>query len=678
MEDERISQLGKSETVIEQNIKSLKQLFPQVFTEDKINFSLLEDLFGEKIEDRKEYYELSWAGKSDARKELSKSTVATLTPDREKSVDFDSTQNLFIEGENLEVLRTLQKSYFGKIKMIYIDPPYNTGSDSFVYPDNYSETKKEYEKRIGKVDEEGYINKVELWKQNSKENGQYHSVWLSMMYSRLSYAYSLLADDGVIFISIDDHEQANLKLLCESIFGESNNIGNLSIINNLKGRSDDDFFATCHEYCLVYAKNADKLKISGFEITEEEIENDYKFIDDLGNYKPIGLRKTGKGWKREDRPNMFYPILYKDNFSTINDDELEKLYNTETKRFDDIVLRKIIDKYESLGYEVYLPMNEKGEFGRWRWGKETFEKEKNRNLTFNSSNVINSKMRATLEDGSIRLKSAKTLWYKPQYDTGSSGSFLKSLFNSTSDLFENPKSVSLLKDILITSTKNEDIILDFFAGSCTTGHAVMELNKEDGGNRKFICIQMPEKTDKKSEAYKQGYEKISDIGAERLRRAGKRIKEEIEKERKENDEKLLDKKEIQDIDTGFKYYRLTPSHFKVWQNDINENELGKQLDAFIDATKEGSVEEEMLYELILKSGFSLTTPIEKNSKGFYYIKEWQTCIALENFNKEIIETIFELKPKEVITLDKFFENNDSLLSNTRLEFKDKEIILTII
>ena len=284
MEEERISQLGKSETVIEQNIKSLKQLFPQVFTEDKINFSLLEDLLGEKIEDKKEYYELSWAGKSDARKELSKSTVATLTPDREKSVDFDNTQNLFIEGENLEVLRALQKSYFGKIKMIYIDPPYNTGNDSFVYPDNYSETKKEYEKKIGKVDEEGYINKVELWKQNTKENGQYHSVWLSMMYSRLSYAYSLLSEDGVIFISIDDNEQANLKLLCDSVFGENNFVSQFIWQKNFAPKNDNKYISFSHEYILLYSKNKELFKRNLLPRTDTNNEgynnpdNDYRGI----------------------------------------------------------------------------------------------------------------------------------------------------------------------------------------------------------------------------------------------------------------------------------------------------------------------------------------------------------------------------------------------------------------
>ncbi|MFV0501863.1 MAG: site-specific DNA-methyltransferase [Bacteroidales bacterium] len=651
MEDERISQLGKSETVIDQNIKSLKQLFPQVFTEDKINFSLLEDLLGDKIEDRNEYYELSWAGKSDARKELSKSTTATLTPIREKSVDFDNTKNLFIEGENLEVLRTLQKSYFGKIKMIYIDPPYNTGSDSFVYPDNYSETKKEYEKRIGKVDEEGYINKVELWKQNTKENGQYHSVWLSMMYSRLSYAHSLLSDDGVIFISIDDNEQANLKLLCDCIFGEDNFLGQFTI-NTTPNARDYGHIGKMHEFVLFYSKNRYETVTN---LLPEENKT-FKYVDNISPFNIHPLYNSNVAFTNINRPNLFYPFYLNPN-------------SENEKGFCEISLIR-----NNNWIEIYPPLSLKDNVQFvWRWGKE----KSNNNL---NKEIIGYKTK----EGEYRIvqkmrhneKLIRSIISDKQYSSRRGTAEIEELFKSKS--FSFPKPISLIKDFINISTSEDSIVLDFFAGSCTTGHAVMELNKEDGGNRKFICIQMPEKIDKKSEAYKQGYEKISDIGAERLRRAGKRIKEEIEKERKENDGKLLDKKEIKDIDTGFKYYRLTPSHFKVWQNDINENELSKQLDAFIDATKEGSVEEEMLYELILKSGFSLTTPIEKNSKGFYYIKEWQTCIALENFNKETIESIFELKPKEVITLDKFFENNDSLLSNTRLEFKDKEIILTII
>lgn len=647
MEDERISQLGKSETVIEQNIKSLKQLFPQVFTEDKINFSLLEDLLGEKIEDKKEYYELSWAGKSDARKELSKSTVATLTPDREKSVDFDNTQNIFIEGENLEVLRTLQKSYFGKIKMIYIDPPYNTGNDSFVYPDNYSESKKEYEKRIGKIDEEGYINKVELWKQNSKENGQYHSVWLSMMYSRLSYAYSLLSEDGVIFISIDDNEQANLKLLCDSIFGEENCL--LNIIINRTSEIATDKTVQKHEYLICYSKNINKLYLTG--------ENRYT------------ISRGTVGNEDQTTPIIEFPKGLK--CINIPDGTYENTRIIEGSKENIINHTQIVVEDSKLKFPIKLQ-------ARWRSSNDM------KNFFNNNCEPTKAKINGIIDeiyfDGDRFMPQIKKLIVEKIPSM-----YLENIRGSSelnelglNGIFDFPKSSNMIKYFIKLLSGKDSIILDFFAGSCTTGHAVMELNKEDGGNRKYICIQMPEKTDKKSEAFKQGYEKISDIGAERLRRAGKRIKEEIEKDRKENDEKLLDKKEIKDIDTGFKYYRLTPSHFKVWQNDINENELGKQLDAFIDATKEGSVEEEMLYELILKSGFSLTTPIEKNSKGFYYIKEWQTCIALENFNKETIESIFELKPKEVITLDKFFKNNDSLLSNTRLEFKDKEIILTII
>lgn len=639
MENEvNLDQLGASQTVIEQNIGQLKQLFPQVFHEEKINFTTLKELLGDKIEDQKEFYGLSWAGKSEARRELAKNTTATLTPDREKSVEFDTSQNIFIEGENLEVLRCLQKSYFGKIKMIYIDPPYNTGNDSFVYPDNYSETRQEYEKRTGITDEDGFINKVDLWKQNSKENGQYHSVWLSMMYSRLSYAHSLLSEDGVIFISIDDNEQANLKLLCDSVFGGENFLAQIiwerafSLVNLKK------HFSESHDYIICYSKQ-------------------------IGNLFCNGLIRSEEADGRYSNPD-----------SDIRGDWTSGDFSVGPR-----VEKNVYEITTPSGKNVFPPS------GRcWRVTKERFEEFVRDNRVWfgeNGNNVPRVKrFLSEVKNGITPM----TIWnYVDVGHSQDAKQKLKELFDGNA-YFEYPKSVNLIKRCigLYTNKKSNDIILDFFAGSGTTGHAVMELNKEDGGDRKYICVQMPEKTDEKSEAYKQGYEKISDICAERLRRAGKKIREEIEKEKKDNKEKLFDGKEINDVDTGFKYYRLTPSHFKVWQNDISQDNLSKQLDAFVDSKNEGSKEQDMLYELILKLGYDLTTPVETIKTGeegeFYYLKKESCCIALNNFNKITIEEIRSLSPREVITLDEFFNNDDALLSNTRLGFKDKDIKLTII
>lgn len=652
MENEtNLDQLSTSQTVIEQNIEQLKQLFPQVFHEEKINFTTLKELLGDKIEDQKEFYGLSWAGKSEARRELAKNTTATLTPDRDKSVDFDTTQNIFIEGENLEVLRCLQKSYFGKIKMIYIDPPYNTGNDSFVYPDNYSETRQEYEKRAGITDENGYINKVDLWKQNSKENGQYHSVWLSMMYSRLCYAHSLLSEDGVIFISIDDNEQANLKLLCDSIFGESNCL--LNIIINRTSEIATDKTIQKHEYLICYSKNISSLLLLG----------DKRYTVSRGTV----------GNEDQTTPIIEFPKGLR--CINIADGTYDSTRTIEGSKENIINHTPIIIENAKLKHPIKLQ-------ARWRSSNDM------RNFFNNNCNPTVAKINGIIEeiyfDGDRFMPQIKKLIVEKMPSM-----YLNNIRGSSelndmelNGLFNFPKSSNMLKYFIKLLSCKDSIILDFFAGSGTTGHAVMDLNKGDGGNRKYICVQMPEKTDEKSEAYKQGYEKISDICAERLRRAGKKIREEIEKEKKDNKEKLFDGKEINDVDTGFKYYRLTPSHFKVWQNDISQDNLSKQLDAFVDSKNEGSKEQDMLYELILKLGYDLTTPVETIKTGeegeFYYLKKESCCIALNNFNKITIEEIRSLSPREVITLDEFFNNDDALLSNTRLGFKDKDIKLTII
>lgn len=648
--DKTLDALGKSETLIDQNIEQLKQLFPQIFNEDKIDFTTLKELLGDNIEDKTEYYGLSWAGKSEARRELAKSTTATLTPDREKSVDFDTTQNIFIEGENLEVLRCLQKSYFGKIKMIYIDPPYNTGNDSFVYPDKYSETKAEYEKRTGIKDENGYINKVDLWKQNSKENGQYHSVWLSMMYSRLSYAHSLLSEDGVIFISIDDNEQANLKLLCDSIFGEENCL--LNIIINRTSEIATDKTIQKHEYLISYSKNINNILLVG----------DKKYTISRGTV----------GNEDQTTPIIEFPIGLR--CSNIKDGIYESTRKIEGSKENIINHTPIIVENGKLKESIKLQ-------ARWRSSNDM------RNFFNNNCNPTVAKINGIIEEIYLegdrfvpQIKKIVVEKLPSMYLENNRGSSeLNDL--GLNGLFDYPKSSNLLKFFFKLFINADDIVLDFFAGSGTTGHAVMELNK-NGGNRKFICVQMPEKTDPKSEAYKQGYEKISDICAERLRRAGKKIKDDLEKEEKEKMGELFDGKTKQEIDTGFKYYKLSQSHFKVWENDIAKENLNKQLDAFVDSKNDGSNETDMLYELILKLGYELTTPIEtiktKENEEFYYLKQESSCIALNNFNKNTIEEILALSPKEVITLDEFFDNDDALLSNTRLGFKDKDIILTII
>jgi len=299
---------GNSLNITEEKLNKLKEIIPEAFTENKIDWEKLKAALGEDIEFKNERYVLNWAGKSDAFRVLQSPTTATLVPERDESVNFDTTENIFIEGENLEVLKVLQKSYFGKIKMIYIDPPYNTGNDNFIYPDKFSETKEEYLSRIGDKDESGYLTREGLFRKNSKDRGHYHSNWLSMMYPRLFLAQNLLRVDGVIFVSIDDNEVHNLRLLMNEVFGEENFIGCIVPITNPRGSQEPIGVSTEHEYLLSYGKSENgKLSMTGYD--RDANDKEFSFIDKYGKRaRLLGLRKRGGDWKRSDRPNMYYPF----------------------------------------------------------------------------------------------------------------------------------------------------------------------------------------------------------------------------------------------------------------------------------------------------------------------------------------------------------------------------------
>lgn len=403
-------------------------------------------------------YGLVWELHEEAVDAKMKTHIPVFKEVKEREIlhDKDLPFNFLLEGDNLHSLKLLEKTHRGKIDVIYIDPPYNTGNKDFIYNDKY-------------VD---------------KNDGYSHSKWLSFMSERLKIAKNLLSDEGVIFISIDDNEQAQLKLLCDEVFGEGNFLATITVVNNLKGRSDDNFFATCNEYLIAVSKKVELAKIKGIELTEDEIENDYKSEDEQGRYKLIPLIKSGKGKKREDRHKMYYPILYKDGiFDTVQLDEYQMIYDSDNNKFNDNYVAELKRQYENLGYRFILPITGNGIKCRWRWGIDTFNNNKSSELGLNGNKSVCSKMRATLENGAKRLKTNKTTWYKSEYDNGTAGKKLKGLINRN---FNNPKSLHLIIDILNTSFSNNSTVLDFFAGSGTTGHAVMQLNKEDGGNRKYI------------------------------------------------------------------------------------------------------------------------------------------------------------------------------------------------
>lgn len=665
---------GKSLSIKSEQIDKLKLLFPEVLSEGKIDFEKLKLTLGDELIPQSgtdERYVLNWAGKSDAFRAIQTPTTATLKPVPSDGLHLGGgahlADNLFIEGENLEVLKVLQKSYYNKVKMIYIDPPYNTGNDNFIYPDKFSETKEEYLKRIGEMDEEGYLTKEGLFRKNSKDSGRYHSNWLSMMYPRLFLARNLLRDDGVIFVSIDDNEVHNLRLMMNEIFGEENFVAEFiwhSRQNvdsrSLTGASID------HEYVICYGKNADS-KIRGKEINKEKYSNPDN--DPRGPWmsSPIDGIAT-----KERRPNLHYTIV-----------------NVET------------------GLE-YNPSPDTG----WRFQKSTIEELiKEKRVLWPKNPASKPRFKRYLNELTNEFTGFSSML---EVDFTSEGTKeLRALMGMETLKF--PKPVSLVKQMIMQGSDNRGLVLDFFAGSGTTAQALLELNKEDppengrasGGNRKFILVQLPEKTDEDSEAYKAGYKTIAEICKERIRRVIKKIitadnaetadgADKYDRKGKQEELSLSngsvgrnaissesDSANRSTINLGFKTFRLEPSNFKIWRTDTIENEedLKRQMDAFTDPVKATSEEENMAWEILLKSGYELTTKVETltlNGISIYCIAGGEMMVALNSINEKVIEEIIKRKPKQFIYLDKLFAGNDQLKTNTVLQMKDAGIGFEVI
>lgn len=645
---------GLSLTPETEKIKALKEILPEVFTEGKIDWEKLKATLGEDINFSNERYVLNWAGKSDAFKVLQTPSSKTLVPVREESVNFDETENIFIEGENLEVLKVLQKSYFGKVKMIYIDPPYNTGNDLFIYPDKFSETKDEYQRRVGDKDEEGYMTKEGMFRKNSKENGQYHSNWLNMMMPRLYLAKNLLRQDGVIFISIDDNEVHNLRLLMNEIFGEENFIANI-IREAIRGGSQSKNIRVSHDYILCYAKSLKDVQFTGLEKDGVEL----NLQDEKGAYaKGRELNKWGAGSRREDSPSMYFPIKGPN------------------------------------GEEVY-PIRNDGSEGRWRLGKEKmYKKVKDGDVIFekrqNGSYIVYEKIR----DSNPKIKQFTSLFLE-NYINAKGTEIIKKIFEIERSYFDYAKPIELIKDlILMVNPEDNDIILDFFSGSSSTAHAVLDFNKTNASHLKYIMVQLPELTSESSEAYKAGYLNIADISKDRIRKAIIKINSEInsniEAKTKEinklrgqiptedtNEQIDILTTEIEDLkrqDLGFKVLKLNESNFKQWQQIEGKNlyALAEQMKLFVDPVSESATIENMVYELMLKSGKDLNSRIEQHD-GFFSVNAGELVLMLEKANQQIIDNIIALNPQKVIALDKLFTGNDQLKTNTVLQMKDAGI-----
>ena len=622
---------GKSLNIAEEKLNKLKEILPEAFAEGKIDWEKLKAALGDEIEFKNERYVLNWAGKSDAFWVLQSPTTATLVPCKEESVDFDDTENIFIEGENLEVLKVLQKSYFGKIKMIYIDPPYNTGNDKFIYPDKFSETKEEYLSRIGDKDETGYMTREGLFRKNSKDSGYYHSNWLSMMYPRLFLARNLLREDGVIFVSIDDNEVHNLRLMMNEIFGEENFAGAISRTTK-KGGNAGKYFSPSIDYVLVYTKNTEKCSPFREEASDDLIRS-YNLSDEEGPYK----------WR-----NWYDSSL-----------TLERSRNA----------RYSIQAPD--GTEIWPPDGQ-----RWRNVEETFLERK-------SKGKIEFRKQDSLHINSVGAPAGWGVYYKLRpkkaltegtvpdnvIDTAINSLGTQCLTNLGIP-FDFSEPVELITKIGQFVWKTDDVILDFFAGSGTTGHAVLDQNI-NGGNHKFILVQLPEKCDVNSEAYKAGYKTIAEIGKERIRCVIKKIKS--DKQSKLDIDENAGKQDL-----GFKVFKLQKSNFKIWRSDVNnEEELNAQLEQFTDPVNEKAKIENILYELLLKSGVPLTAKIEEKD-NYYLANDGEIALILMKVDESIIKDVIYIKPKKVITLDRLFKDNDQLKTNTALHMKDAEIDFRVV
>lgn len=625
-----------SMNIQEAQLQKLKELFPEAFTEGlKVDWDKLRLTLGETVDTGKERYGMNWPGKADCFKTIQQPSIATLVPARDESIDFDTTQNLFIEGDNLEVLKLLQKSYLCKVKMIYIDPPYNTGNE-FIYPDNYSETLDTYLEYTGQIDGEG-----RKFATNTETDGRFHSKWMNMMYPRLFLAKNLLKEDGVIFISIDDNEVTNLRILCNEIFGEENFIANVIWEKRFTRSNNAKLFTTLTEHIILYRKSETLETLK--EPRSEKSDSIYSNPDNdiRGVWTSVSYVNPAT---KDQRPNLSYEIL-----------------NPITKQ------------------KVIHPTN------AWKYEYKTYLQHANDNCLYwgQAGNNIYPRLKKFLSEMDGGMVPAN-LWKHEETGTTDKGSkILEDLFGNK--VFDFPKPPTLIKRMMRIGTQvdENDIILDFFAGSATTAQAVLELNKEEGSNRKFICVQIPEPTDEKSEAYKAGYKSIADISKARITRVIEKIlKEQAATKSKSSAELFASDEKNSNVDLGFKTYKLSKSNFKIWDGTLEKEPevIQQKLFEHIHHISPEAHQQAILYELLLKSGFELTTNIETLTlagKTVFSIADGQLLICLEKeITYDCIKEMAEREPSRVICLDEAFIgfNADALKTNAVQIMKSKGVV----
>ena len=609
-----------TQDVAEANIEKIGQLFPNCITErinengkleKAIDFDILkQELSKEVVEGNQERYQFTWPGKRDAMRLANTPSNMTLRPCIEDSVDFEKTENLYIEGDNLEVLKLLRENYLGRVKMIYIDPPYNTGSD-FVYEDDFTLTTNVFKDRSGLFDINGRML-LDNYEVNSDSNGRFHTDWLNMMYPRLRVSRDLLSDDGVIFISIDDNEIDNLKKICSEIFGEHNYVGCICRATGTTTAQGTNSMGKSYDYALVYSKS-NNYEVGGIELSEKDASR-YDLEDEKGKFSILQLRRTGGEDRREDRPSMYYGIKTPDG-------------------------------------NIVYPKGPTGYDSRWRVGEETFKQMLKDNLIYfkQTGNGYNVYYKFYLEG---RTKRPSNLWNDIEGNKKASID-LKSLIPEK--VFETPKPIEFIRRMLqISNVSDGDIVLDYFSGSATTAHAVMLNNKELNRNIKFILVQIPEPTNATSEAYKAGYENICQIGKERIRRAGNTIAGRTEENNIFSSETVR-----ASVDTGFRVLKLDTSNMK---DVYYKPEDFSDINLFEDNVKPDRTPEDLLFQVMLECNLPLSAKIESKTiagKEVFNVNDGYLLACFDEYvNETVITEVAKLKPYYFIMRDKSLSSDN--------------------
>jgi len=628
--------------LIAENIEKLAALFPNCVTEARseegkltraVDFDQLrQELSTSIVDGPRERYHLDWPGRREAMLAANAPIARTLRPCREESVDFDATRNLFIEGDNLDALKLLQETYLNRVKMIYIDPPYNTGKD-LLYDDDFAEDASAYLVRSNQRDNAG--NRLVA---NTEGNGRFHSDWLTMLYPRLRVARNLLREDGVLFVSIDDSEAPNLRKVCDEIFGEVNFVATIVNTNNPKGRSDDKFIATAHEYVFVIAKNINELRLGGFD-AEEHITKRYNKTDETGRlYREIDLRKTGDGDRREDRPHMFYYFYHEPTVGS---------------------LRSSREQSSLPGEIEIIPLRDDKSDGRWRWGFDTAQKQMSELIArYMPNRGIWGVFEKDYLDGRPLVKSTSSWAFKDVNSERGSEQFIELGFKK--EVFPRPKPLGTLDRVLRlgSNVDGDDLVLDFFAGSATTAHALLVLNAEDGGRRHYIMVQLPEACDETSEAYKAGYKTIAEIAKERIRRAGAKIKAESALTRP-------------NLDVGFRVLKLDTSNMKdvyYAPDAITQSDLL----AHLDNIREDRTTEDLLFQVLVDWGVDLALSIATEAlagKTVFFVDGNALAACFDtDITEDLVKELAKRKPLRAVFRDSSY-GSDSVKINVEQIFK---------